>query len=134
MKAVIVIVILLAVFGVTRQIMHSYDDAKREERATDRGYEPAPAGPTVLSGMPASLESTFEAANAAGVESLKGFLKQYRYAIRDPRLAEIELDYVIQISLKSPSEARQVFRSVQQRVAPGSPLHERVRKMADTYQ
>lgn len=133
MKQVIAIFMLLAAFGLLRQLLDSYQSVKEQEWAEKFPGANTPNLPDNVPGLPASLESALEAARKTGADGLRSFLSQYRYTIRDPRLAEIELDYVVLINHKNPAEARRVFRSVQRRTRDSSPLYERVKKLEKTY-
>ncbi len=85
-------------------------------------------------GMPATLEPLLEKAKAKGAGELKKWLDQYRAHVKEPRLSEIELDYVILVGRSDPPEARRVFGQVQQRNGADSPIAERINKLAKTYQ
>jgi len=79
------------------------------------------------------LEASLERAKSDGSAALKQWLTLYRRYVHDPRLAEIELDYVVMVSGESPGEAREVFAKVNARIGTESPAHERVRKLSATY-
>jgi len=134
MKQVIAIALLLAAFGIVKQIFVAYESAQREEWAAEHPQDQVARPPEELPGLPASLESSLETARNAGADGLGAFLNQYRHAIRDPRLAEIELDYVVLVSHKNSVEARYVFNTVQQRTRESSPLFARVNKLKAAYQ
>jgi hypothetical protein len=135
MKALITIAIIFACLWVVRKLEVRYEQANKEERSGQpAARQPAVADPTVLSGMPPSLENALQAAQKQGAEGLGNFLRQYAHVIRDPRLAAIELDYVVLLSLKDPVEARRIFQAVQQRTLPSSPVYERVKKLEKNYQ
>lgn len=135
MKTIITILLILGFLWVYKQIFDKYERVKREtESEQTTGNTPPRQSSTALPGMPESLESSLEAAQKKGAEGLAQFLRQYRHAIRDPRLAAIELDYVVLVSLKDPIEARRVFRSVQERTPRTSPVYERMKRLEKTYQ
>ena len=125
---------LLAAFGLLKQLLDSYQSAKEQEWAENFSGATTPSQPENLPGLPVSLELALEAARKNGAAGIGDFLNRYRYTIRDPRLAEIELDYVVLMNHKNPAEARRVFRFVQQRTRSSSPLYERVKKLEKTYQ
>jgi hypothetical protein len=54
--------------------------------------------------------------------------------VSDPRLAAIELDYIVLIGSTNPQEARRLFTAVKQRTPPNSPIYERVKRLEKTYQ
>lgn len=135
MKAVITILIILGFLWVYKQIFDKYERVKKESDVEQTSPErPVTQSSSALPGMPESLESSLDAAQKQGADGLAQFLRQYRHAIRDPRLAAIELDYVVLVSLKDPNEARRVFRSVQERTPPASPVYQRVKRLEKTYQ
>lgn len=132
MKVVITILLILGFLWVYKQLFDKYERVKRESDAEQTST--AQPSASSLPGMPESLESSLEAAQKQGADGLAQFLRQYRHAIRDPRLAAIELDYVVLVSLKDPNEARRVFKSVQDRTPASSPVYSRVKRLEKTYQ
>lgn len=107
------------------------DDVDRQNNQYNEPFVPAV---TVDPGMPASLEPTLEAAKAKGATALKKWLDQYRSYVKEPRISEIELDYVIAVGRSDPPEARRVFGLVKARNGADSPLAERISKLAKTYE
>lgn len=102
------------------------------------GATPPAAGAAIVSGdhlpgLPAPLEPSLAKAKEAGSEELGKWLKQFGRQVQDPRLASIELDYVVLLNLKNHKAARERFVEVAARIQPGSPLFERVRKLAPAY-
>ena len=104
------------------------------DRQNNQYNEPFVPAVTVDPGMPASLEPTLEAAKAKGATALKKWLDQYRSYVKEPRISEIELDYVIAVGRSNPPEARRVFGLVKARNGADSPLAERISKLAKTYE
>jgi hypothetical protein len=94
--------------------------------------QPAPAGP--LPGMPDTMEAGFQAARSAGAVPLKQWLDKNRRFIRDPRLAAIELDYVVMIGTVNRGEARRVLTELSSRLSSDSPVYERYKKLHDSFQ
>jgi hypothetical protein len=92
--------------------------------------------PQSLPGMRWELENSFEAAKLAGAGALKRWLDKYRplNLIQDPRLAWVELDYVLLVSQSDPAEARRVFAEVKRRTPPDSPVMLRIRALEKTYE
>lgn len=115
-----------------------------EKKAADpRGFDygntparetPAQINPQTLPGLHYTLEQPLQSAQRGGADGLKKFLDQYRGAIRDPRLAWIELDYVSLVSLKDPALARARFAEVKNRTPTNSPVYPRIESMARTYE
>lgn len=94
----------------------------------------APAAPAALAGLPPQLEAGYEAACRQGAGAVKIWLNANRRSIQDPRLAAIELDYVVMVAGKNFGEAREVFAAVKARTPTNSPLASRIKKMARNYQ
>jgi len=88
----------------------------------------------VLPGMPASLESSFAAAEAQGPKTLRRWLDYYGMNIADPRRAAIELDYVVMVSGQDMAEARRVFAAVKARTPTNSPVHARIKRLEQAYE
>jgi hypothetical protein len=90
--------------------------------------------PQQLAGMHYTLEMPLEQATKGGATTLKKFIDQYRGAIKDPRLAWIELDYVVMAALKDPAQARVVFADVKKRTPTNSVIYPRIEKLAKRYE
>lgn len=133
MKALISILIIVAVIYGVRELVDMYK--RTEAKASGQVDEPPPpVSADVLPGLLPSLEGTLQEAQKQGADGLRDFLRKYRAYVRDPRLAAIELDYVVMVSRKDPREARRVFQGVKARVPPSSPVYERVKSLEKTYQ
>jgi hypothetical protein len=87
-----------------------------------------------LPGLPVGLESSLQTAHKQGAAGLKNWLKAYRPYVTDPRLAAIELDYVVMVGAGNIKEARQVFASVKQRTPTNSPVYPRIKQLEKNYQ
>ena len=135
MKALIVILIIVGVVYGARELISYYK--KTERAASGEQSQPNPAPPPVspeqLPGLPSTFEASLQAAQKEGATGLKNWLKKYRAYVQDPRLAAIELDYVVQVLREDPKEARQVFQSVKNRIPPSSPVYARVKKLESTF-
>jgi hypothetical protein len=90
--------------------------------------------PKQLSGMPQQLEDSLAKAHAGGAKTLKAWLDAYGKSLQDPRLASIQLDYVLLVGRDDPAEARRVFADVKKRTPPNSPVYSRVKQLESTYQ
>jgi hypothetical protein len=135
MKFVIAVLILIAVYWVGNHLFSSFQKIEKQQQASE-GITPAPPPPAAASlpGLPESLEASLSAAQAKGASGLRDWLNSYRVYVKDPRLASIELDYVVLISHQDSSEARRIFKEVQARIAPNSPVYERVKRLEKTFQ
>ena len=127
MKALITIVLILAVYWVGRSISNQYKAKQAKENPVQ------PVAVAQLEGMPSQLEASLQAAEAQGAPILKAWLEHNRRYIRDPRLAEIELNYVVLVSRTNPQEAKKVFATVKRRTPKNSPIYERVKRLEATY-
>jgi len=137
MRQVIGILLVIGALWGGRELYRYFEKVKARKEAEDRGGAPPPttvAVGTTLPGLPANLEASLQAAQKQGVSGLKNWLKVYRPYVSDPRLAAIELDYVVLISSSNPREARQIFAAVKQRTSTNSPVYPRVHQLERTYQ
>lgn len=125
------IIVALVLFGASK-FKNYWQSVKAKQ---EQGDNPArDAGSAVLPGLPSTLETSLQAAQKQGAAGLRPWLKQYRSYLQDPRLAQIELDYVVMVASSDPAEAKRVFDGVKSRVQPGSPMYDRVKKLEKTYQ
>ena len=136
MRQFLGILIVVAVLMMFQRLYTKYEAIKKEgSRSEQTTPAPSASDPSAaLPGLPPTLETPLQMAHKQGAEGLRNFLAQYRYAIKDPRLAAIELDYVVLVNLKDPAEARRVFKAVQERTPTSSPVYERVKRLDKTYQ
>lgn len=133
MKNVIGVLILIAAGLFVKQLFTKYESIKAEaEKPSTRATQKI-APSSDLPGLPISLESSLATAKQKGADGLRAWLKSYRHTIVDPRLADIELDYVVLVNRQDPAEARRVFQAVQSRVPSNSPVYPRVRSLERTY-
>lgn len=108
-------------------INHKMSAMKAEERG-----ESGPA-PGKLPGMSAEMESSYEEAKRGGAETLARWLNRHRDQIRDPRLADIEMDYVVLVGRTNQAEARRVLDGIRLRVKPPSPAYRRFQQLDKAY-
>ena len=90
--------------------------------------------PAQLAGLPPQLEASLQQAEQAGARDLKNWLNVHRPEVQDPRLAWIELDYVVLMARENPVEAKKVFAEIRERIGPDSPVYQRVKDLEKTYQ
>jgi hypothetical protein len=138
MRQVLGILLIIAAIWGCKELYNYWEQVKARTEAEDRGGAPpaaaVPAAPATLPGLPANLESSLQAAQKQGAAGLKNWLKLYRPYVSDPRLAAIELDYLVLISSTAPQEARQIFAAVKQRTPANSPVYARIKQLEKTYQ
>ena len=136
MKALIsILIVVCALWGLNELI--TFWQKKRQEAEgikIEQTTKAAPLRGEDLPGLPSTFEASLAEAQRQGSGALKNWLKLYRDYVTDPRLAWIELDYVVMASRDAPKEAREVFHSVRARVRANSPVYERVKKLAKTYE
>ena len=109
-------------------------DTEREAR--EQARRPPPVVPERLEGLPSQLEPSLQEAQKKGAAGLKAWLDQYKRSplVKDPRLAWIELDYVVGIAAENPLAAKRVFSEVKKRTPPESPVYPRIKELEKTYE
>lgn len=136
-KTLIAIFLFLCGVALFMWVTGVYDRTARshpvQEYAPSASPGPSPGAGDALSGLPPQLEASLRTAQDQGVEELGKWLKQNARQVQDPRLAAIELDYVVLLNLKNHKAARERFIQVASRIQPGSPVFERIRKLAPAY-
>ncbi len=130
MKALITLVLIVGIYLFGKSIFEQYKAKQKKEEAAARSVDLPADG---LEGMPKNFEPSLQAAQAQGAAALKQWLQRYAQNIQDPKLAAIQLDYVVLVSRSDPAEAKRVFLAVKQRVPKGSPVYERVKRLDATY-
>jgi hypothetical protein len=138
MRQLLALLLIIGAIWGGKRFYHYWETVKAKKQTEDRGGAPpptpAPAAAAVLSGLPANLEASLQAAQKQGVAGLKNWLSLYRRYVSDPRLAAIELDYIVLVSSTNPQEARRLFAVVKQRTPTNSPVYPRVKQLEKTYQ
>ncbi|HYV32349.1 MAG TPA: hypothetical protein VEO53_14755 [Candidatus Binatia bacterium] len=136
MRALITILIVLVVGFGAYKVWEYWNEVKDRRLTEEKSSAGADIQPERLPGLPYQLEAKLRDAQQAGPAALKRFLEACkRYpSVKDPRLAWIELDYVVLISGTDPVEAKKIFWNVKQRTATDSPVYPRIRAMAKTYE
>jgi len=138
MRQLIGILLIIGALWGCKELYRYWEKVKARKEAEDRAGGPTTtavaATPTALPGLPANLESSLQAAQKQGATGLKNWLKLYHPYVSDPRLAAIELDYIVLISSSNPQEARQLFAAVKQRTPTNSPIFPRIKQLEKTYQ
>lgn len=130
MKPFIAIFIIAGIAFGGWKIWEYWKEKEAEEiRLTNREVKP-----DKLAGLPYQLEESLAKAQQGGAKTLKPWLEAYRRSVQDPRLASIELDYVLLIARDDPKEARRVFAEVKKRTSANSPVYPRVKQLEATYQ
>ncbi len=132
MKFIINVVLLIAALYAANWAYNYWEDFKAHH-PTD-GEQASPEQSKNLPGLPPAYEASLAAAKEHGAVGLAEWLRRYRSAAADPRLAEIELDYVVLLNQSNPMEARRIFATVKQRTPTNSPIYPRVKQLARAYE
>ena len=135
MKAAISVLLVIGfIFGVYK-LWDYWDNLDRQKvQSIEKAEKEAIRGES-LPGLPQALEADLTKAKADGPKATKAFIERIKKSplVADPRLAWIEIDYVVAVSLQDPVEAKRAFREVKQRVTPDSPVYRRVKELEKTY-
>jgi hypothetical protein len=134
MKFVIGLIIVVGLSLGAWQLYQYWGNFKEKPPATAAQAPPPEVTGEALPGLPGQLEGPLQNAEQNGAAAMKAFLAAHAKEIKDPRLAWIQLDYVILAGASDPGEARLVFRKVQGRLTAGSPVYSRMKQLEKTYQ
>jgi hypothetical protein len=132
----LVAILIIAALGFVGWRLYEYYGHVDKDTASQEDASATQIRPERLPGLPYQLEPKLREAQAAGPAEFKTFiesLKQYP-DVRDPRLAWIELDYVVMISPTNPVEAKKLFAKIKKRTPPDSPIMPRIRALERTYE
>ena len=136
MKAAISILLVIGfIFGVYK-LWDYWDNIDRMKvQSIEKAEREAIRGES-LPGLPQALEADLTKAKADGPKATKAFIERIKKSplVADPRLAWIEIDYVVAVSLQDPVEAKRTFREVKQRITPDSPVYKRIKELEKTYE
>lgn len=135
MKIAISILIIIAVVFVAYKGWE-YWDTVQHEREVQKQVETSQTDPRSLPGLPYQAETALQEAYQKGAPALKEWLDKAKRsgAVTDPRLAWIELDYVVRISREDPVQAKRIFAEVKKRTPTDSPVYRRIKELAKTYE
>ena len=90
-----------------------------QTQAPTPAYAAPPEAGDSLPGMSQNLEPTYQASRQRGAAGLKDFLTMYGNGISDPRLASIQLDYVLLVAAGRPNGGQARVRARQESRAAG---------------
>lgn len=127
MKALITLLLIVGVYWIGKSISTEY----KARQAKENPAQTTTANP--IEGLPDQFEASLQEAQSQGAPALKAWLQRYRTYVRDPRLAAIELDYVVLVSRTNPAEAKKFFQAVKRRTPKTSPVYDRVKRLESTY-
>jgi hypothetical protein len=133
-KLISILIIVAALWGGWQLFLY-WDKVKTEdEAAAKKKAQTEIVSGDQLSGMPSSLEGSYQAAKSQGANAMKNWLKLNGRNVQDPRKAWIELDFCVAIAREDPAEAKRVYASVRDRTSPTSPVWARIKQLEKTYQ
>lgn len=132
-KLIAALIIMAVLYGGWNLFLY-WDKVKNEKESIRKEEAAAVVTESSLAGLPYALEQSLQAAKRQGPAALKNWLKTYGGSVQDPRKAWIELDYCVMIARDDPAEARRVFASVRERTGPASPVWQRIKQLAPTYE
>jgi len=135
MRQFLTVVMVVALVWLGWKFSH-YAQERIGTNPTQQDASEAPAKGK-LPGLAASLEPSYEAAKRDGAEGVRKWLAQHQGDLREPRLTDIELDYVLLLRGSNPAEAaeaRRILAAIKTRIKPTSPVYKRFEQLAKTYQ
>jgi hypothetical protein len=136
MKVLIGVLIALVV-GIGGYKLFEHWEAVKERRVLEeKAARGADINPENLPGLPWQLVQKLRDAQQAGPASVKNFIEYCKRVpdAKDPRLAWVELDYVVLITSTDPVEARKIYHEVKKRTPEDSPIQPRLKTMAKNYE
>lgn len=133
MKFVITVIIAVGLSLGAWQLYNYWGTFKEKEAPPAGAPPPTVASGMQLPGMPPRLQSALDASEQRGANGVRDFLTTYGKTINDPRLAWIQLDYVVLVAPSNPAEARRVFAQVKSRIDTGSPVYSRIKQLEKTF-
>ena len=133
MKFVLAVIIIVGLSLAAWQIYKYWGTFHKQDQSSAPAAAPAVTSGQQLPGMPSRLESVLSGAQERGASGLRDFLATYGKSIADPRLAWIQLDYVVLVAPSDLAQARKVFGQVKSRIGPESPVYNRVQQLEKTY-
>lgn len=136
MKVLIGILITLAVVIGAYKLFEHWEAVKERRVLEEKVARGADINPDSLPGLPWQLVQKLRDAKEAGPASVKNFIEYCKRLpdVKDPRLAWVELDYVVMITSTEPVEAKKIFQAVKKRTPEDSPIQPRLRAMAKNYE
>jgi hypothetical protein len=134
MTKLISLVIIVVVLWGGWELWLYYDRLNRnQETAEEQEAAAKNINGDELPGMPYNLQAAYAAAVQQGPLAVKEWLDHYGSVVKDPRLAWIQLDYLVSIARDQPGEARRIFAEVESRMPADSPVHYRIKQLEPTY-
>lgn len=132
-RLISVLVIAFVAYGGYKLFLY-WEKVRDEKEAAQKQAAATAVVAEQLPGLPPQLEPSLQAAQKTGAPGLKHWLRKYRKIVRDPRLAWIELDYVVLLARDDPREAKRLFAAIKERTPPASPVYPRIQRLEKTYE
>jgi len=134
MKVVIAIVIVALLGFVGFKVWEYWTQTEGDKASA--GKTTTQVQPESLPGLPNQLESRLQEAKSKGPDTFREFIDTIKKSplVKDPRLAWIELDYVVMIASKDPAEAKRLFAKIKERTPPDSPVYPRIKSLEKTFE
>jgi hypothetical protein len=134
MRTLVNLLIVLVMIFVGWKLIEYWGAVSKEKEAKEQPLEMARIDPHQLPGLPHQLEPPLQEAYKKGARGLKDWLEKCKPSaqVKDPRLAWIELDYVVLLSRENPLAAKRIFAEVKKRVPPESPVYPRIKELEKT--
>jgi len=132
-KLIAVVIIVLVLFG-CYELVSYYGQVKEESENQAKEIAAKKVVPEQLPGMDYELQPSLAAAMQNGPKAFANWLATYGRSIQDPRLAWIQLDYVVAISRDNPADAKKIFATVKARTPSSSPVYPRLQELAKSYE
>jgi hypothetical protein len=134
MKNVIVILLIVgAAFGTWRYYKNTEGAKAPETEAAPATAVAATITEDQLPRMHDTLETSLIQARQRGAYGLRQWLSNYGNKVSDPRLAWVQLDYVILVGSSDLGEARRIFEQVKKRIPETSVIYPRIKKLEPSY-
>ena len=135
MKVLISILIVLVVIFTGYRLIVYWEEVENKKDLEKKAAS-AQINPRTLDGLSSRFENSLSEAKSKGAAQFGDWIEQAKQAsiAKDPRLAWIELDYVLMVVLEDPVKAKKVFLDVQGRTPENSPVYKRVQSMKKTFE
>jgi hypothetical protein len=141
MQKLIGVVLIIAVLLGLKELHRYWEEVKTKQQAEQQaGRTQTPGAPATtqppgtLPSLSPALEASLQQAQQQGTAALKVWLDRHRHLVQEPRLADIELDYVLLLGARNFTEARRIFADIQARTPTNSPVYPRIQQLQRHYQ
>ena len=133
-KLVGTLIVLVVIVG-SLKLFDYWQEVDREKELKEKASSGRPVDPQRLPGLPWQLEPKLIEAQKQ-TTTFKEWLEMHKKSqvLKDPRLAWIELDYVVLVARENPLEAKKVFAEVKKRIPIDSPVYPRIKGLEKTYE